>query len=516
MYGVAAILLIASLLGLREATRDVFHYPVELPGGAPALVYEPGAVRGWGDSPNLESPFPVVVLAHGFASNAGTMSTLARHLARAGYAVITPELRGHGRNRSPFLYRRGDVSPGLIDDIGSAVLFARTEPHLDGARIAVAGHSMGGHAVLAYAAREPSVAAVIGISGGAYLKGPYDAPNVLLIWASGDASHRREHFREVGAALAGLRRLVLDRTYGDPARGSAVRLSEVRGADHLSIVYSSDTARRVLAWLENTLGAGAGRPGPVRSDGRGLWVGLGLVATLVLAWGLVVVLAPVLPHGVLPQIRSPRRSLGLLFSALGGALLLLAGADPLTQRGPFGFVPLVAARDLLAFFALSGTGLWIWLARRERMSAAGLRDARTYVGAGLLFAFGYLTVGALLQPYWDLWPAPHRLPWCFVATALLLPYFGATEWLLRGPGRRGIWLPLVGKLLTLTLLIVGAALGLLQDVVLVGIGAIAPFFLVLEVFAYRLSRVAPAPWVPALFQATWLGWSLAAVFPLEG
>ncbi len=43
MYGVAAFLLVVSLLGLRAATRDVFHYPVELPNGAPALVYEPGS-----------------------------------------------------------------------------------------------------------------------------------------------------------------------------------------------------------------------------------------------------------------------------------------------------------------------------------------------------------------------------------------------------------------------------------------------------------------------------------------
>jgi hypothetical protein len=73
----------------------------------------------------------------------------------------------------------------------------------------------------------------------------------------------------------------------------------------------------------------------------------------------------------------------------------------------------------------------------------------------------------------------------------------------------------LGKLLTLGVLVVGAAVGLLPVILLFGIAAITPAFLILEVFAYRLSRVAPAPWVPALFQAAWLGWIVGSVFPLE-
>ena len=515
VYGVASLLLVVSLLGQRAATRDVFHYPVKLPGGSPALVYEPGAERGWGEPPRLDTPFPVVVLAHGFAGNAGAMSTLARHLTRAGYAVITPEFRGHGRNREPFLYRPADVAPGLVDDIAAAVLFARTEPHLDGTRIAVAGHSLGGHAVLAYAGQDPSVAAVIGIAGGAYPKGPYDAPNVLLIWGSRDSSRRHVRLRAVGAELAGLERLVLDRTYGDAARGSAVRLSEVAGVGHLGVIYSRETARRMLAWLETTLGAGVGRaeaPGP---DGRYGWFGLGLLAQGVLLWGLVGALAPLLRPGVLPQVRSPLRAMGLLLVALLGTLLLLAGVDPLTSSGPLGFVPLVAGRDLIAFLALSGTGLWVWLALQERIKTVALRDVRIYIGAGLLVGFGYVIVGSFAQTMWDLWPTSQRLPWCLVCSVLLLPYFAATEWLLRGPGRAGVWLPALGKLLTLAVLIGGAATGLLPGTLPLAIVALVPAFLIFEVFAYRLSRVTGEPWLAALFQAVWLGFALASFFPLE-
>ena len=515
VYGVAALLLVVSLIGLRAATRDVFHYPVELPNGGPALVYEPGSERGWGEPPRPGTQFPVVVLAHGFASNAGAVSTLARHLARAGYAVITPEFRGHGRNREPFLYRTADVAPGLVDDIGAAVLFARTEPHLDGTRIAVAGHSMGGHAALAYGGRDPSLAAVIGIAGGAYAKGPYDAPNVLLIWGSRDSSRRHIRFREVGAELAGRERLVLDRTYGDAARGGAVRLSEVAGADHFTVIYSRETARRILAWLETTLGAGVGRARAPGSDGRYVWCGLGLLAQIVLLWGLVRALAPLLPHGTLPQIRRPLRALGLLFAALLVTLLGLAGIDPQGSRGPLGFVPLVGGRDLIAFLGLVGTGLCVWLALLERIKWVALRDLRTYVGAGVLVGFGYLTLGSFSQAFWDLWPTPQRLPWGIVSGLLLLPYFGALEWLLRGPGRTGVWLPLLGKLLTLAILVSGALLGLLPHVLVLSIVTLVPAFLVFELFAYRLSRETGEPWLAALFQAAWLGLVLASIFPLD-
>lgn len=514
-YGVAALLLVVSLLGLRMATRDVFHYAVELGEGVPVVVYEPGEARFWGEPPRPGRRFPVVVLAHGFASNAGAMSTLARHLVRAGYAVITPDFRGHGRNGHPFAYAGVSVPPGLLEDLEAAVLYARTQPQFDGERVAVAGHSMGGSAVLAYAAHEPSVAAVIGISGGARPEGPYPPPNVLLIWASGDPKRSRTRFREVGAKLAGLERLVLDRTYGEATRGSAVRLSEVEGLDHLTILYSRETARRMVAWLGTTLGPGTGKLTPPASDGRFVWCGLGLAAAMVLLWGLVRALTPLLPREALAEIQRPLGSLAILVTALLATLLLFAGVDSMAAQGPFGFVPLTAGRDLIGFFALSGALLWVWLAVHGRMPAAGLRDVRTYIGAGLLVGCSYVLLGSVLQPAWDLWLATHRLPWCLLCTALCLPYFGASEWLLRGPTRTGVWLPVLGKLLTLGALVVGAAVGLLPVILLFGIAAIAPAFLILEVFAYRLSRVAPAPWVPALFQAAWLGWIVGSVFPLE-
>jgi dienelactone hydrolase len=458
-----------------------------------------------------------VVLAHALAGNSGgAMSVQARHLARAGYAVVLPEFRGHGRNRRPGEFTTLDTPPGLLEDLDAAVLYARMQRHFNAERIAVAGYAMGARGVLAYGGRDPSVAAVIAISGGEFPEGPYPVPNVLMIWAAGEPDAERARYRKIGAELANRERLVLDRTYGEPLRGTGVRLSELAGTDHFTIPYSTEAARRILAWLQVTLGSGASGGKEPASDGRFGWSALGFLAAVVLLWGLIGAIARLLPRDSLPTLGSPLSSLAVLCSALLATVVLAAGVDSTGTHGPFGFVPLAAGRDLVAFFAVSGALIWIWLALRGRINSQGLRDVRRYAAAGVLLVSSYLLFGSTLQPILGLWPAPHRILWCFVCAALCLPYFGSTEWLLRGRGPAGVWLPILGKLLTLAVLFVAAALRLLPFVFLLGMSAIALAFLMLEIFAYRLSRVAPAPWVAALFQAGWVGWALGALFPLEG
>lgn len=50
----------------------------------------------WRDD-SFEKPTGIVVAVHGFAQDAGAMSSIAQTFASKGYLVITPDLRGHGR-----------------------------------------------------------------------------------------------------------------------------------------------------------------------------------------------------------------------------------------------------------------------------------------------------------------------------------------------------------------------------------------------------------------------------------
>src|SRR5262249_36556024 len=158
-----------------------------------------------------------------------------------------------------------------------------------------------------------------------------------------------------------------------------------------------------------TLGPGAGSaetPGP---DPRFPFVELGLGAAVVLAFGLPRALAPLAPRMGLAPVARPLTQLVLLLLSLGAAIAIQAGADAVTTRGIFGFVPLEAGRQLFEFFALAGVIHLALGARRRAATADGLSDARTWLTAGVLFLAVYAVIGTLVLPLWNIFPASHRL-----------------------------------------------------------------------------------------------------------
>lgn len=102
-------------------------------------------VRGFMNVPQGEGPFPVVITVHGYV-NPATYQTLsyttsyADAYASAGFLVLHPDLRGHGRSEpGPNAFRSGyaiDVL-NLIHQLDSI-------PQADPERVGLWGHSMGG------------------------------------------------------------------------------------------------------------------------------------------------------------------------------------------------------------------------------------------------------------------------------------------------------------------------------------------------------------------------------------
>src|SRR5262245_37906306 len=122
-YTLAALVLAVSLVNLRRASSDLAHTSLTLPGGVPVVVWEPSPPLEFGLTPTFDPPVPVVILCHGFSANHAMTSSLARRIAKAGYAVIALDFRGHGMNANP-------VGPtadalGLRQDIDAALLYAR-------------------------------------------------------------------------------------------------------------------------------------------------------------------------------------------------------------------------------------------------------------------------------------------------------------------------------------------------------------------------------------------------------
>ncbi|MFQ5699545.1 MAG: alpha/beta hydrolase family protein [Myxococcota bacterium] len=517
IQGVAVIALGVALVGIRHSTHGAAAYPITLPGSLPATLYEPGARRGFAEIPADRPPLPTLILAHGFSANRSMLDLLARRVARAGYAVLTFDFQGHGANPHPF-EPVGRGRAGLVNDFATALRYVRSDPRLDATRIAIAGHSMGAATALRVASYESGLAAVIGISGGASPEGPYPVQNLLLIWASGDPSTLRVRLRELGAHLAGFARLVADRTYGDVSRGEAIRVSEVAGTDHVRILWSAPAARRILAWLETTVGPGLSPAANPLAPGPGPWVALGLAAVGTLLWGFPTLLASVVRTRAPRPIDDPLRRVAMGGASLLIGGLLLLGAHPRSGGGPLAALPLVAGREVAAFFAVSGASLCLLLARSP-WGRAALGRPRTSLptalaAGGLAFGLSYLLLAGIVAPYLELGLAPRRLLWWGLCSVAALPFFLATEVAYRGSGRAGRWLPLGFKILTILALGSGAASGVLPRVVGLALGGVVALFALLEWVAFRLGRAGHDPWVAALFQSFWIGLFLAG-FPLE-
>ena len=107
-----------------------------------------------------DEPVPCIVLAHGFASTREEqLAAFAERFAAAGFAALVFDYRhfgdSEGEPRQLLDIRRQQ------DDYRAAVAYARTREEVDPARVALWGSSFSGGHVVAVAAGDPSIAAVV-------------------------------------------------------------------------------------------------------------------------------------------------------------------------------------------------------------------------------------------------------------------------------------------------------------------------------------------------------------------
>jgi predicted dienelactone hydrolase len=148
------------------------------------------AVTAWFDETGPLAGRPVVVFSHGFHGCATQSRFLTEALAAAGYLVLAPNHKDAVCNGSSARWRdRPDVPfrdaeawddtryRDRADDIRRLIAAARADPEwrqADWSRLGLAGHSLGGYAVLGLAGAWPAwrmegVAAVLALS-------PYSQP----------------------------------------------------------------------------------------------------------------------------------------------------------------------------------------------------------------------------------------------------------------------------------------------------------------------------------------------------
>jgi acetyl esterase/lipase len=199
------VLLIATLLvgcacerPIEPPLPGVFAQTIEIELGGDATkadVYRPEAAPVQG----------VVLLAHGFGRDRATLAALALDLARAGFAVVVPDL--------PYLADHS-ANGRFLSALASAI--ARpTQPELElgAGRIMFAGFSAGGLASLVAAASRGDTAAWIGLDpvdrdGVGTAAAEHMMATAFVIRAAPSACNAESNF---APALSRLPRLALDR-----------------------------------------------------------------------------------------------------------------------------------------------------------------------------------------------------------------------------------------------------------------------------------------------------------------
>jgi pimeloyl-ACP methyl ester carboxylesterase len=493
----SGIAIVCSIWGLMNAEAGVMVKSIKI-GTTPATIFRPASER----------PSQVIVIAHGFAGSQQLMQTIALGLAQNDYTAITFDFSGHGRNPNPLdgsITETTGATRSLISDMAGVVSYARK---LGDGRVAVMGHSMASDIVVRFAQTEPGIDATITISMFSPVVTATSPPNLLVIVGEWETSLRDEAQRVVslvtpsGQAKAG-------KTYGNPAIGTGRRFSISPHVEHASVLFSRETVRESIKWLDTVYGIQ--RSTPITLHARGAWILLLLGAAVVLAWPL---------SKLLPTVVFPNRGAGLGWRRLWFPILMPMVATPVILYFlPTQFLPVLLADYLALHFATYGilTVIGTYLVQRDPGSSfGGTVFYRRFCTATLLVVA--FQIVALILPVnrfvTSFLVGNERLVLLLILLAGTLCYFLADEWMSRGKetGRGAYTVSKVAFLISLGIAIAMNLERLFFLVIIVPI--IFAFFVVYGLMSRWIYTATGHPLVAGLANAFAFAWSIAVTFPL--
>ena len=489
--GLALFELTAATAGLIVETIDI--------AGTPATVFRPSDGK----------PAPALVIAHGFAGSRELMQPFAITFARNGYVAITFDFLGHGKNAHPLhgsITDADGATRALVDQLGAVVGFAKTAPGANG-KVALLGHSMASDIVVRYAQAHPDVAATIAVSMFAPDLTPTSPRDLLVVVGAYEPKFLRDQGMKA-AAMAAQGPVEPRTTYGNLGDGTGRRVSFSDDVEHIGVLYSRDSQREALNWVDAVFE----HHGSGYLEVRGRWLGLLFV-------GLVLLARPLL--ALLPAVAERRLGAGLPWRRLLPVAVAPAMLTPLVLwKAPTTFLPLLLGDYLAAHFFVYGVLTWVglWLVQRDERRARPLEPlsvGRFGLGVAIVVVYSIVFFGLPIDLFVASFrPIPARLPLVLAMMVGTLPYFTADEWLTRGAtAPTGAYA--FTKLCFILSLGLAVALNLERLFFLIIIAAvIVLFFVVYGLFSAWTYRATHHPFVGGLSNALAFAWAIAVTFPL--
>lgn len=431
--------------------------------------------------------YPGIIVAHGFAGSSALMQAYAHVLARAGFGVLLIDFPGHGDNSAPM------AEGSLVGTLERAREALVDQPEIDPSRIGLLGHSMGAKAVIDASFRDPEMAgATVAISPVGTEVGERAPRNLQLqagAWEQRFLQAARNLLRRAGGPSSAL------------SAGEARELVVVPWAEHLSILFRDASHVAARDWFEGALGDQELAATGFR-DRRIVWWLVYVTGFLM----LTISLAPVRwQPSIVPRGGSWPRLLAFVAAPFAAtlALVLVSRVFPLHALGGMAVGPALA---LWLFIAGS-----IFLLVPYRVDPPGGRHLLWGVG---MFVILWLALGATSDFVWLSWGLEGDRLW-------LWPLFGiaCTPWLVgmealrtgaRG-GRRLAWWVLESILVCAGVWVLARLVPGL-DVLALALPVLVFFLGCLSVIAGRVNDA----WASGIGGGLFLGWLLAAVFPLVG
>lgn len=127
--------------------------------------------KGAANAPGAGSGAPMVILLHMYGQDRASWKPLIEPLHNAGFAILAPDLRGHGQSATENLKERVEkretrLFKAMEQDVRAAYEWLAEQKGVDRARFVLVGASVGCSIALQYAALDKSVDAVVCLSPG--------------------------------------------------------------------------------------------------------------------------------------------------------------------------------------------------------------------------------------------------------------------------------------------------------------------------------------------------------------